>query len=70
LEVKIHPPDQFQPKVQAEISKLEEKREKNERKWMQELEQTYNKELQEAGKQIMVNLLLYIEISKRRLGGF
>ena len=55
MEVRIHPPDQFQPKVQAEIEKLEEKREKNEKKWMQELEDSYNKELIDAGKAILVS---------------
>jgi hypothetical protein len=56
LEVKIHPPDQFQPKVQAEIGKLEETRERNEKKWMQELEEAFNQELQSAGKNIAVIL--------------
>jgi hypothetical protein len=35
--------------------KLEETREKNEKKWIQELEEAYNKELVEAGKQIIVS---------------
>ncbi len=56
--MKIHPPDQFQPKVQAEITKLEEVREKNEKKSMQELEAAYNKELEDAGKGIIVIFIL------------
>jgi len=54
LEVKIHPPDEFQPKVQAEIKKLELMREKNERKWMKELEGAYNDELSEASEKLSV----------------
>lgn len=53
LEVKIHPPDEFQPKVQALLSKLEAAREKNERKFMQDLEKDYNAELNKAGEKIL-----------------
>lgn len=52
LEVKVHPPDEYQPKVQAEISKLEADREKAERKLMQTLEKDYNSELNEAATKI------------------
>lgn len=55
LEVKLHPPDKFQPKVQAEIEQLEMKREKNERAWMQQLEKAYNSELESAEKEVQVN---------------
>ena len=54
MEVKIHPPDQFQPKVQAVILDLENKREKNEKTWIQDLEAAYNSELVNASKEIMV----------------
>jgi hypothetical protein len=54
LEVKIHPPDVFQPKVQELIRQLEEKRENNEKNWMRELESAYNQELQDAAQKIQV----------------
>ena len=54
MEVKIHPPDEFQPKVQAEVKKNELTREKNERKWMKELEEAYNDELTAAAKKLSV----------------
>jgi hypothetical protein len=44
--------------VQLTIESLEEKREKNERSWMQDLEKAYNDELEKAGKDIVVNYLL------------
>lgn len=52
LEVKIHPPDEFQPKVQAEIARIEAEREKTERELMQLIEKDYNAELNEAAKKI------------------
>ena len=54
LEVRVHPPDEFQPKVQAEVKKLELSREKNERKYMQDLENAYNDELVVASEKIDV----------------
>jgi hypothetical protein len=54
LEVKIHPPDEFQPKVQAEIKKLETERETSERKNLEELEKAYNQELMTASDLITV----------------
>jgi hypothetical protein len=54
LEVKIHPPDVFQPKVQELIRQLEEKRERNERTWMKDLESAYNLELSDAAQKITV----------------
>lgn len=52
LEVKIHPPDEYQPKVQAEIAKMESEREKSERKLMQTIEKDYNNELNDAAEKI------------------
>lgn len=52
LEVKIHPPDEYQPKVQAAIAKLESEREKTERKLMQTIEKDYNAELSAAATKI------------------
>ena len=52
LEVKIHPPDEYQPKVQAAINKIEADREKAERKLMQTLEKDYNDELDKAAETI------------------
>ncbi len=43
--------------MQAEIKKLELAREKNERKWMKELEGAYNDELTAAAKKIGVRRL-------------
>jgi hypothetical protein len=54
LEVKIHAPDDFQPKVQAEIKKLETDRETNERRCMEELQTAYNMELIRAADRIKV----------------
>jgi hypothetical protein len=58
--------------VQAEIQKMEETREKNERQWMQDLETAYNQELLDAGAKIVViyNLMKKLENSKRRLISF
>lgn len=53
LEVKIHSPDIFQPKVQSLISILEEEREKKERYLLKDLEDFYNNELNDASKRII-----------------
>ena len=42
LEVTVHAPDLFQPKVQAAIQELEAKREKKERELLKKLENYYN----------------------------
>ena len=52
LEVKIHPPDEFQPELQSKINEMEAKREKNERESMKKLEEDYNKELKESATKI------------------
>ena len=52
LEVKVHAPDLFQPKVQAAIQELEAKREKKERELLKKLESSYNDELTNASNEI------------------
>lgn len=52
LEVKVHAPDLFQPKVQAAIQELEAKREKKERELLIKLESSYNDELTNASNEI------------------
>ena len=64
MEVKIHPPDDFQPKVQAEIKKLETTRETNERKCLKDLETAYNDELKTASEKITV-FFINLENNKR-----
>lgn len=48
------PPQEYQPKVQAEIKQLTEKREISEYKLLESLEKKYNEELMGAGKKIKV----------------
>lgn len=52
LEVKVHAPDLFQPKVQAVIQELEEKRELKEKRLLKQLETAYNQELLSSSKEI------------------
>lgn len=52
LEVKVHAPDLFQPKVQAVIQELEAKRERKERELLKKLESSYNEELANASNEI------------------
>ena len=52
MEVRVAPPQEYQPKVQAEIKLLEEQRETMEYKAMENLEKKYNEELVNAGKKI------------------
>lgn len=53
LEVKVHAPDEFQPKMQVELRKIESEREKKERELMQQLEKDFNSELDEASQKIL-----------------
>ena len=52
LEVKVHAPDLFQPKVQAVIQELEEKRELKEKRLLKQLETAYNQELLSSSQEI------------------
>lgn len=52
LEVRVSPPQEYQPKVQAEIKLLDDQREALEYKSLENLEKKYNEELINAGKKI------------------
>lgn len=56
MEVRVAPPQEYQPKVQAEIKLLEEQRETMEYTAMESLEKKYNEELVNAGKKIKETL--------------
>ena len=64
LEVKVHPPDEFQPKVQAFIAAAEAKRETAERKLMQTLEKDYNDELNKCAADISKTIQTALEVFK------
>ena len=55
MEVRVAPPQEYQPKVQAEIKLLDTKRETAEYKMLESLEKKYNEELVGAGKKFKVH---------------
>ena len=52
LEVKIHPPDIYQPQIQTLIHSLETKRELKEKQLLKQIENAYNNELLSASNTI------------------
>ena len=54
LEIRVAPPQEYQPKVQAEIKVLDTNRETKEYKLLENLEKKYNEELINAGKKFQV----------------
>lgn len=52
--MRIDPPDEYQPKFQEEMGKLETTREEKEYGYLEKFEKAYNTELKGSGKKIKV----------------